>query len=349
MAVGTRGTTPPRLRVTGRSIVLTVVLFALTAAALRLVAAAGRVIGWMLVAAALAALATPLVERLSRRLPRGLAAAIVVAVGLILAAVVARALVTDVARETKRLQRSAPDVARRLEESDRFGSAARAVNLEARTKTFVDKVPDLLTGPGTRTQKVRAAATRGVATLTTTVLTLFLLLHGPRLARAAIAQIRNATTRQRIERAVRAGYERGVGYAAGSLAMAAVAGSVAYAAAWSAHVPGAGALAVWVAMWDIVPILGAVLGAAPIVIIGAVASPWRGAALAALFVLYQVAELLFLQRPLERRTVRVGPFATLAAALIGLEVRGISGALLAVLAVAVTAALVDQLTDPATG
>ena len=68
---------PARLRLSARSVVTAVALLGLTLVLLRLVAAAGRVLGWVLAAALLAGLLHPAVERLGRRLPRGAALAVV--------------------------------------------------------------------------------------------------------------------------------------------------------------------------------------------------------------------------------------------------------------------------------
>ena len=61
------------LRVSARSILLTVAGLGLTLLALRMAIAAGRVLGWIGAAAAIALLLTPVVEWLNRWLPRGLA------------------------------------------------------------------------------------------------------------------------------------------------------------------------------------------------------------------------------------------------------------------------------------
>jgi predicted PurR-regulated permease PerM len=100
---------------------------------------------------------------------------------------------------------------------------------------------------------------------------------------------------------------------------------------------------VWVALWDVVPVAGAVIGATPIVLLAAVASPVRGILLAALFIAYQCFEQLGVQRVLERRTLRLGPFLTIAAGLAGFEMRGAAGALLALLLVAYVAAVLDDI------
>lgn len=332
-----------RLRLTPRSAITAVALFGLTLALLGLLAASRRVLGWVIAAAAIAGLLHPLVSVLARRLPRGLAVAVVVLATLTTVGVAAYRVVDDIRDQTDRLRRAAPAAAERLERDDgRFAELAREAELSERTQRFVDEVPERLRG-GTAAQALRSAATRGVAYLATAVLSIFFLLHGPRLAAATALQLHDPARRAQVQRVAGATFTRAFGYARGTIAMAVLAGAFAAAVSSAADVPGAAPLGLWMALWDAVPYFGALLGAAPIVVLGGVGDPERGLALALVFVAYELVETFLLQRRLERQTVRVGPFLTAAAAFAGLELYGLGGALLAVLAAAVTVAALDEL------
>lgn len=331
-----------RLRLAPRSAVMVVAMFGATLALLAVVAAAQRVIGWILVAATLAALLHPLVGLLERRMPRGAATALVM-LGLVASlATAGYRLVGDVAEQTRRLQQAGPERARELERSERFGELARDLDLAERTARFLEVLPDRLRG-GSTSEALRAAATRGVAFLATGVLTVFLLQHGPRLARSGRDQIHDPIRRARVERLALAVYHRAFGYARSSLAMAAAAGLWAYLVARAANVPGPAALGVWVGLWDLVPLAGATVGALPIVALAAATSGGHALVVAALFLAYQAVENLVVQSRVERSTVRVGPFVTLVAALVGLELRGVAGALIAALAATVAVTVAGEL------
>jgi predicted PurR-regulated permease PerM len=334
-----------RLRVSGRSIVLAVVVVVATVTALRILASAERVLGWVLIASSTAALIAPAVAWLSRRLPRGLAVAAVAIGALALAGLVTYGLVDDVVRQTHNLERSAPELARRIETDSRFGDAATEADLSTRVEHFVKTVPERLRG-GTPADAIRSAATRGLAFLAVFVLTMFFLLHGARLAQAAVRQIHDDERRALAERVGLAVYRRAFGYARGTILLAAMAGAFAYGVARTAGVPGPVPLALWVALWDAVPLLGAVLGAFPIAVLAGVDDPARGVLLMALFVGYQAFEYVVLQRRIEHRTVKVGPFLTAAGGFAGLELYGLTGALLAVLALAIGAVVLDESTAP---
>jgi predicted PurR-regulated permease PerM len=337
---------PERLRVSTRSVALFVLLTGLTLLLLRTASAASRVLGWMLVAATVAGLLHPVVRRLEARgWPRGRAVLLVAFGGLLVVGLTTYRVVDDVQRGTKRLQDAAPAAAATLEDSDRFGDIATAVHLRDRTDAFMRELPTRLRG-GSAADAFRAAATRGVAFLTTSVMTLFLLLHGPRLAEAGLRQIGDERRRARVATVADAAYRRAFGYASGSIAVALLAAWVAYAAAMAAGVPGAAPLALWVGVWDLVPIVGAFVGALPIVILAAIAEPWKGLVLGAIFLAYQLFEDFGVQPWLERRTMHLGPFLTVAAGFAGLELRGVPGALIGVLAVASVVAALDEVAQP---
>jgi predicted PurR-regulated permease PerM len=335
-----------RLRVSNRSVVLFVALIGVTLLLLRMAAAAERVLGWMLVAAATAGLLDAGVRRLvARGWPRGRAVLLLAATALVVLGVTTYRVVDDVQAGTKILQREAPKAAQSIEDSDRFGEVATTIKLRERTDEFMKTLPARLRG-GSPADALRSAATRGVAFLTTSVLTLFLLMHGHKLADAGLAQIHDERRRRRVRRVGTVAYERAFGYARGSILIALLAALVAYAAAVLADVSGAAPLALWVGLWDLVPVIGAVVGAGPIIVLAAVASPWHGLVLGLVFLAYQLFEDLVLQPRVEARSMRLGPFLTVAAGFAGLEIRGLPGALIAVLAVAAVVAALDEVATP---
>jgi predicted PurR-regulated permease PerM len=332
-----------RLRFTPRSLALAVALLGLTLFAMRLVAASTRVLGWIAVAAVAAGLLQIPVSVVARRLPRGLAVAVVTLITISVIGVVAYGVTDDLARQTRALQRSAPRAAAKIErQPGRTGQLARDVHFARWTRRFVREVPRRLQG-GTAVEAVRSATTRGVAFLVTGVLTLFFLLHGPRLVGGAARQIRDPVRRARVERVALSAYHRSTRYIAGTIAMAVMAGLVAFVAGNTTEVPGHTALALWLALWDIVPVIGTVVGALPIVLLAGASSPHTAVVLALVFLGYQAFEGLVLQRALEKGSVRVGAFLTLAAAFLGLELYGIGGALFGAGLITAAAALADEI------
>jgi predicted PurR-regulated permease PerM len=334
-----------RLRLSGRSVVAAVAVVTLTLLLLRVLASAGRVIGWVCIASASATLLYPIVEGLARRIPRGIAVAVVARSALATVGGVTYGLVDGVVRQTANLEEAAPRLAQQVEEDSRFSDAATEFDLSARTEAFVKEVPERLRG-GTPAEAIRSAATRGLSFLAVFILTLFFLLHGADLVEAAGRQIHDDERRARADHVASAVYHRAFGYARGTLGMAALAGLVAYGLARGVGVPGPAPLALWVVLWDAVPVIGAVIGALPIIVLAGIIDPAKGLAMLAVFAIYQVFEYVVLQRRLQENTVRLGPFLTVVGGFAGLELYGLTGALLAILALTIAVVALDESTTP---
>jgi predicted PurR-regulated permease PerM len=312
-----------------------------TLALMGLVAASVRVIGWILVAAALAALLHPIVGNLARWMPRALALAVVMLLTVGLAAGIAYAVVDELNDQLHELQKAVPKAAREVERSDRFGEPAREIHLAARARAFVDELPERLRG-GDVQSALRSAATRGVAFLATGVLTIFFLIHGPRLLESAVRQL-GEEHRPAVRRIGAAVYRRWWHYLTGTLSMAAMAGLVTYGAASIVDAPGKAPLAVGMLLLDAIPLLGVVLGALPLILLAATTASWQGAVTVTVLMLgWQAFEAIVLQRRVEERSLHIGPFVTVAVAMVGLEVYGIGGALVALVATVLAAAVLDE-------
>jgi predicted PurR-regulated permease PerM len=309
---------------------------------LRLLSASGRVLGWMAVAVIGSALLHPLVVRARRRVPRGIAVAIVFLGTLTVIGLVVFLGVDAVRRQADRLEQAAPEAAAELERSERFGEAAREFELRDKVERFVDDLPERLRG-GTPTEALRSAATRSVAYLATAVLTLFLLIHGHRLVDAGIGQIRDRTRRRRVDRLLDRSYARTVRYLLFTSARCAAAGVFMWAVAEAADVPGAVLLGLTAGVLAIVPMIGVLMGAVPVLLLSAAFTPERLWLAAVLVVAWQVFEVLLVQRRLEAASLHVGPVLSLLAGMAGLELYGVGGMFVAFVAVVFVAAVGKEL------
>ncbi len=117
---------------------------------------------------------------------------------------------------------------------------------------------------------------------------------------------------------------------------------LAFAIGRAAGVPGAAALAVWVGLWSLLPIAGVLIGALPIVVFAGAHTPERAIAVAACFIVIGVCDW-WVNRWLERRTVYVGSFVIVLAGFGGLELYGLNGALLFVLAAVLAVAIIGEI------
>ena len=97
-----------------------------------------------------------------------------------------------------------------------------------------------------------------------------------------------------------------------------------------AGVPFAGVLALWVGFADLIPLVGATLGAIPTVLVAFLSSTTIGVATLIFYVIYQQFENHVLQVTIMSKTVALKPLIVLASVLFGVEIFGLLGALLAI-------------------
>ncbi len=177
---------------------------------------------------------------------------------------------------------------------------------------------------------VAVGVARGLfAVLTTLVLMLYFLGNYRAVKRGAYALVPRSR-RARVSLLADEILDRVGLYVLGNVATSAVAGCAAALVLWLLDVPYPVALGMFVALMDVVPLVGATIGA--VVSIGMAFTVSAGAAVAAavFFVLYQQFENFVLVPRVMRHAVDVSPAGTIVAILIGGALLGIVGALLAV-------------------
>jgi predicted PurR-regulated permease PerM len=96
------------------------------------------------------------------------------------------------------------------------------------------------------------------------------------------------------------------------------------------RVPFAGLIALFVAIADLIPLVGATLGAVIAALAGFAHSLIAGIVVIVFFIVYQQVENHLLQPIILSRTVRLNPLTVLISILVAVELAGILGALLAI-------------------
>ncbi|RJL24523.1 AI-2E family transporter [Bailinhaonella thermotolerans] len=120
------------------------------------------------------------------------------------------------------------------------------------------------------------------------------------------------------------------GYVGGNVLISVIAGVVSYAFLLIAGAKYALALALLVAIMDLIPMVGATLGAVMVTAVGFLQSAPLGIACAIFFLVYQQVENYVIYPRVMKRSVDVAPALTVIAALVGGALLGILGALLAI-------------------
>ena len=136
------------------------------------------------------------------------------------------------------------------------------------------------------------------------------------------------------------------GYVAGALTIAGVAGTAAFIFLLVAGVPYPLALAMLISLTDLIPLIGATLGAIVVTAVCFFVSIPVGIAALAFFVTYQQVENFLIYPRVMGRSVEVSGTATLVAALIGGALLGVVGALLAIPTAAAISLVLREVVAP---
>ena len=168
-----------------------------------------------------------------------------------------------------------------------------------------------------------------VSLISVLLLTFFLLLDGRRFVETGLLLV-EPSRRPRIQRLLDRSAQAVSGYITGNLAISLIAGVATYIALVLLGVPYALTLALMVAFFDLIPLIGATLGALVVIVVGLFTSPLTAVILIAYFVVYQQVENHVLQPLVYSRSVHLHPIVVFLAAVVGAELNGILGALLAI-------------------
>jgi predicted PurR-regulated permease PerM len=120
------------------------------------------------------------------------------------------------------------------------------------------------------------------------------------------------------------------GYITGNLAISVICGITTFIVLLVLGMPYAAPLALLVAVLDLIPLVGATLGGALLVIVGVFVEPWKAVVLLVFVLVYQQVESNFLQPMVYSKAVQLNGLVILIALLVGGQLLGIPGALLAI-------------------
>lgn len=161
-----------------------------------------------------------------------------------------------------------------------------------------------------------AALTTIVELLTIAMLAFFLLLDLPKIW-AGFLSLLPADRADRVRRVAHEASTGVTGYMAGNVATSVLAGIVVFVALLSFGVPYAGLLALWVALVDLLPIVGGLLAGVPVVVVAALHSVPALIGVTVIFLVYWQVENHILNPIIMSRTVRMSKLLILLAVIVG--------------------------------
>ena len=280
----------------------------------------------LIVALVLAGTFSPVVTWLERhRVPRAAALALILVALLGSVVGLGALIIPALVQQFSALSTDAPAIQGRLADF-----AARVPPLAGKADAIRSAQPELLLAPvgAYALKSVGAAAQMVVIGFTTVVLAFYLIADHERVQGFAFAllprryHVRTARVLLDMETVV-GGYMRG--QAATSLCI----GVFAYALLRILGVPAALPLAVIAAFADLIPLIGGVLATAPAVLFAITVGPLQAVIVLVAFVIYQQVESSLLAPRIYGKSLRLSPIAVTVAILVGGQLLGAIGALLA--------------------
>jgi len=329
---------------TPRDVLVVVGVLLAVALALFLLYELRRVLVWLFLAVFFAAVLAPLVDRVERSVKRrGVAVAIVVVGITLLLGGVVFAFARPVINQSVEFAEDLPATIDRIRDAPVIRDLRERLNIDSRVGSVGSDLPNQLVGLSGPLLAVFASIGQAiVGFISIVVFTIFLLLYGPRLVRtgddALPDQVRGPTTRI-AERSMLAVS----GWVVGNVLTSVVAGIASLVMLLALGVPYAFLLALWVGIADLVPLIGATIGALPAIVVAFMHSVTAGIVVTIFFIVYQQFENHVLQPLVYGRTIRLNPFVVLLAVVIGVELAGFIGAVVALPIAGVIQVAVEEL------
>jgi predicted PurR-regulated permease PerM len=197
-------------------------------------------------------------------------------------------------------------------------------------KDLRDEFGELVRNIFSSTGAIAIGAAGFVAALATVLtLTFFLLLGSERYVNAGVGLFPEAH-RPLVRRLLTRSAGAVSGYITGNLAISVICGVVTFVVLLILGMPYAAPLALLVAVLDLIPLVGATLGGALLVIVGLFVEPWKAVVLLIFVLIYQQVESNVLQPMVYSQAVQLNGLVILIALLVGGQLLGIPGALLAI-------------------
>lgn len=302
-----------------------------------------RVLVWLLTAAFLALALDPAIRRLEGHgMRRGAALGIVIFSLFALLAGAMFVIVPPLVQQVQTMETVIPDVVTSFTQLDFMQWLDQRFDIIDKLETQVDHVPAAIAED--MSGIFTSIASGIVGALAILAVTILLLVYGEGLVRESL-RLMPSLGHHRSWEIIERAYTGVSAYVFGTVSVALIAGSVMLVLLLVLGVPLAFPLALWVAFTAIVPVLGAMLGAIPAILVATADEPWKGVAVIVAMIVYQQIESIILQPAIIGRVVQLSPLVVFVAFLLGADLLGIVGAILAVPAAATLQIALQQQAD----
>jgi len=303
-------------------------------------------IAWIVISFFLALALTPAVDWLSRFMPRksrGLAMAIVLIITIALLAYLLIVLIPPVVDQLTNLVKNFPDYWDSFLRSDSsLASFARDLNVSELVAKNQDKVASVAGNVG----GILGGVAGGLfALITIFTLTFFMVVEGHRWT-AIFWRYQKPSKRAKRQALAIDMYKTVTGYVGGNVATSGIATVATTAFLLIIGIPSPFALGLVVGVVDLIPLIGATVGAVIVSLFALVyGGPGAGIASVIFFIVYQQIENNLLQPLIYSKSVRISPLVVGISAICGAVLAGFVGALVAIPVAASCQILVKHFLD----
>jgi predicted PurR-regulated permease PerM len=318
-----------------RSIVRTVLVVVGVALLLYLIYLLRKPLTWLFIATFIAVALSGPVNYLNRFMRRGLAITIVYLGLLSIPFLLGALLIPPIVTEGRELVDNAPEYAQDVQKWVEGNKTLREIdedyNVTQKLEEEAAKLPGKVGDAAGVLQDIGFGLVNSIfALVTILVLAAFMLGSGRQWVERAL-ELQPPDRAERLRRVFARIAEAVSGYVGGALLQATVAGITAYIVLLILGVEFRAPLAVLIFFFDLIPLVGATIGA---VLVGIVTLftdfPTATIVWAIFAIAYQQFENYVIQPQIQKRTVKVHPFVVLVSVLFGGTLLGILGALLAI-------------------
>jgi predicted PurR-regulated permease PerM/ubiquinone/menaquinone biosynthesis C-methylase UbiE len=320
---------------TPRAVLRVVAVVVLSGLALYLLYRVRFQLGMLALALFLAVCASGPVNALSRHMKRGFAILIVYLGIILIPCAIIAILVPPVVRQAVELAGNLPSYVQEIDQAFDENEQLRELNenydITGKLTEYADDAIAAIGQTASALLGVGAGLIGSIFTLVTIlVLSIFMVARGNVWVEAALAT-RPPQEARAARRAINRMAGAVAGYVGGALAQASVAGVTSFVMLTILGVPGALPLAVIMALLDLVPLVGATIGAVIVGVVTVFADFPSDTIIWTVFAIaYQQFENYVVQPRIQSRAVELDPFIVVVAAIFGGALLGIIGALLAI-------------------
>ena len=232
------------------------------------------------------------------------------------------------------------------DENPRIQSWVEDNDIQQKLQDATEKAPSMIGGSFGSVLGVAGSIVSAIFNaITILVLTIYFVLSLSRIREGSL-QLVPASKRDDAKKLADPILEKIGGYIAGQATVAGLAGLISLIFFFAIGLPYPVALALWVTIAALIPLVGATLGAVPAVIVAFFVSTGVGLATLIFYVIYQQIENYVIAPRVMNKAVDVSPAAVLLAALIGGSLLGFVGALMAIPAAASLKLIVQEVVKP---